>query len=960
MPTSRRSLTATARLLAAALLAAPAGLSVGHTQAAPSRPHALIVPRLPLHGAAPLHFEPHVGRDTSEVRFLARGQGYGLFLGPTGAILSLVQPRTGGLLGRLGPDNGFATDTVGLALLGADPRAVAIGLDRLAARSNYLVGPRRTWHSGLPNYGRVRFSQVYRGIDVEYYGRGGGFEYDFLVRPHADPARIRIGFLGAGRPSLDRHGNLVLQLAGGTLTQRVPALSQRVAGREVRVAGRFVLRPDGSVGLAIGSYDASLTLRIDPALTYASYLGGSGTDYGDSLAVDGQGNLYTAGYTASTNLTLALPQLSAAQYAAYSQWLQQHLWWQQQAPSAPAGVVIPFPTTPGAYRTAPLGGVDAFVAKFNPAGATGPASLVYSTYLGGSKDDQAGTGVSFSRFPQGNGIAVDAAGNAYVTGETRSTDFPTTAGAFQPAYGGSGTNGTGDAFVAKLNATGSGLLYGTYLGGSSGDFGTAITVHGGRIYVTGVTASVTPGSPDDGPNGKTFPVTNGTTLTLSTGKQCSGLFCPNVDAFVSELDPTLAGAAQLIYSTYLGANGVDFGQGIAVGATGDIYVSGDSASASGLATPGALQTTNPTGGGFINFSGFVARLHPTAPINSLAAQVVYATYLGGPGGSDVYGLAVDTAGDAYVTGEAFGSFPTTVGAFQTAPIANTNALVAKLNPAGSALLYATLFGATSGNKNTTGLGIALDSAGNAYITGNTGGPIPTTSGALPLAAGATSPASGAFVAEFIPNLAVPAPQQLAYSSYLSGTGSDTGYAIAVDANGFVSIAGVTSGGLPVTPNAFQSTYGGKGDAFVATLLPQPEAAPICTVDAVLKGPQPAVTLSAIAGVRPPGQMSFPFGSISYRNGAGVFVVRNPRLTCIRPQFSTAVVTLTGTISGPVSPPFQLGDTVTVTISLNGPAGPVTAEVLVTRLVNGAVTTVQDVIQKGTFGPPLNALIIRPF
>jgi hypothetical protein len=340
-----------------------------------------------------------------------------------------------------------------------------------------------------------------------------------------------------------------------------------------------------------------------------------------------------------------------------------------------------FPTTAGAFQTASGGRADAFVTKLNP---TGSAPLVYSTYLGGSGDD-GGRG----------GIAVDALGNAYVTGFTNSTNFPTTVGAFQTTYGG----GFGDAFVTKLNPTGAALVYSTYLGGSDDDEGLGIAVDAlGNAYVTGVTFSTN------------FPTTAGAFQTASGG---------SVDAFVTKLNPT--GSAPLVYSTYLGGSGLDEGLGIAVDALGNAYVTGDTTSTNFPTTVGAFQTTY--GGGFRD--AFVTKLNPTG-----SAPLVYSTYLGGSGGDIGWGVAVDAAGNAYVTGNTTSTnFPTTAGAFQTASGGSVDAFVTKLNPTGSApLVYSTYLG---GSGDDGGRRIAVDALGNAYVTGfTTSTNFPTTVGAF--------------------------------------------------------------------------------------------------------------------------------------------------------------------------------------------------------------------------------------
>jgi len=426
-----------------------------------------------------------------------------------------------------------------------------------------------------------------------------------------------------------------------------------------------------------------------------------------------------------------------------------------------------FPTNLGSFQTAFGGGyADAFVTKLN---ATGSA-LVYSTYLGGSGSEGGGFG-----------IAVDSLGNAYVTGGTASTDFPVTPGAFQTALAGGS-----DAFVTKLDATGSALLYSTYLGGSGGEGGMfRIAVDSlGNAYVAGHTASTD------------FPVTVGAFQTAFVG---------NVAAFVTKLNAT---GSALFYSTYLGGSTIQIGGGdfkegiaIAVDSLGNAYVAGGTTSNTFPTTPGAFQTT--FGGGLAD--AFATKLNPTG------SALLYSTYLGGSGYEQAFGIAVDTLGNAYVTGET-GSidFPTTVGAFQTAFGGNSDAFVTKLNATGSALLYSTYLGGGSGYEQA--FGIAVDTLGNAYVSGSTTSTnFPTTLGAFQTTFG------GGLIDAFATKLNATG-SALLYSTYLGGSGIDEGLGIALDTLGNAYVTGLTfSTNFPTTPGAFQTAFGGVEDAFVVKL-----------------------------------------------------------------------------------------------------------------------------------------------
>jgi hypothetical protein len=454
---------------------------------------------------------------------------------------------------------------------------------------------------------------------------------------------------------------------------------------------------------------------IDP-LVYSTYIGGSDVDVGYAIAVDGSGNAYVTGYTSSTN----------------------------------------YDVTPGAFQTTNGGLADVFVTKLN---ATGTA-LVYSTYLGGSGYDG------------GYAIAVDGSGNAYVTGLTTSTNYDVTPGAFQTTK--STTDPTeSDVFVTKLNATGTALVYSTYIGGSGEDRGYGIAVDGsGNAYVTGWTRStdydVTPGA---------FQTTHG------------GYY----DVFVTKLNAT---GTALVYSTYIGGSYWDEGYAIAVDGSGNAYVTGLTDSPDYDVTPGAFQTT--FGGGWADV--FVTKL------NAAGTALVYSTYIGGSGGEVGRGIAVDGSGNAYVTGPTSSpDYDVTPGAFQTTKGGEADVFVTKLNAAGTALVYSTYIG---GSGDDYGSAIAVDGSGNAYVAGI------TYSTDYDVTPGAFQTTKGGEADVFVTKLNA-AGTALVYSTYIGGVLDDQGYAIAVDGSGNAYVTGYTeSTDYDVTPGAFQTTKGGGADVFV--------------------------------------------------------------------------------------------------------------------------------------------------
>jgi hypothetical protein len=387
--------------------------------------------------------------------------------------------------------------------------------------------------------------------------------------------------------------------------------------------------------------------------------------------------------------------------------------------------------------------------------------LIYSTYLGGSKNDG------------DTSIAVDTAGNAYVTGFSSSADFPTTVGAFQTIYG----SGLSNAFVTKLDPTGSTLVYSTYLGGSGVDGGNGLAIDAtGNAYIIGQTSSTN------------FPITTASFQTSLAG---------GMDTFVTKLDPT---GSALIYSTYLGGSGNDLGAGIAVDTVGNAYVTGGTDSTDFPTTPASFQPTLP---GVSN--AFVTKLNPTG------SALIYSTYLGGSGDDGGRGIGVDALENAYIVGFTNSTdFPTNALAFQATLAGNTNAFVTKLNPAGSAFVYSTYLG---GSVNDQGLGIAVDVIGDAYITGF------ASSANFPITVGAFQTALAGDANVFVTKLNS-AGSALIYSTYLGGSNDDEGLGIAIDDSGNAYVGGFTQSiDFPVTPGAVQSALAGPSDAFVAQLNP---------------------------------------------------------------------------------------------------------------------------------------------
>jgi uncharacterized repeat protein (TIGR01451 family) len=616
---------------------------------------------------SPLRFEPNVGQAGPGVRYIARGTGYMMMLTGQEAVMAL-------------PSGSSSSALVHMKLVGAANTSASQPENPLPSLSHYYIGddPNK-WHPNVPNYERVKFEQVYPGIDLVYYGNQQRLEYDFVLQPGAEPNQIRLAYSGADSMRLDSDGDLILNVQGRELRQRRPVVYQEIGGKRVELAGGYELtKRTGEVRFAVARYDRAKPLIVDPVLVYSTYLGGTVKDLAYAMAADSTGAAYVTGLTSGAFPTLNAEQntfgggnsdafvakLSPSGALVYSTYLG--------GAGGDQGLGIAVDSTGAAYVTGSTGGAfptlnaqqntfggggDAFVAKLDPTGA-----LVYSTYLGGTSPDS------------GNGIGVDSAGAAYVTGSTQGA-FPTL-NAQQNTFG-----GTQDAFVAKLSPTGA-LVYSTYLGGTGSDSGNGIGVDNlGAAYVTGLSTG-------------SFPTLNAEQNTFGGG---------SYDAFVAKLSPTGA----LVYSTYLGGTGLDVGYGIGVDGTGAAYVTGSTNG--GFPTLNAVQNTFGGTG-----DAFIAKLGPTGAL-------VYSTYLGGTGNDQGSAIAVDSAGATFVSGYTSGGFPTLNAVQNTYGGGAYDAFVAKLNSSG-ALVYSTYLGGTGIDL---GIGIAIDGNGAAYVAGATSGNFPT-------------------------------------------------------------------------------------------------------------------------------------------------------------------------------------------------------------------------------------------
>jgi hypothetical protein len=667
---------------------------------------------IPAFESLPARFELNVGQTAPQVRFLTRNSQQSLFLAADGLVLTLGRPvdRTETTVRR---------SAVQFCFDGANPSTEIVGQHRLDGPTNYFLGERSSFRSvQAPSYSRVRYKELYPRIDLVLYGSSESLEYDFVVMPGADPRAIRLTIRGTSPLRIDELGNLIAETPAGTISQRPPVTFQELDGRRQIRGSRYVLTGERTYGIELAAFDPARPLIIDPALSFSTYLGGSGENQGVDLVVDHAGSAYITGFTSS----------------------------------------VDFPTTPGAFQS--TGGSSAFVAKVSPDGL----SLEYSTYLSGC--------TSFA-------IAVDPAGNAYLTGVAGPPGFPATTGAFQTIC-----NGSSDAFVAKLDATGSALVYATFLGGSSSEleqgFGIAVDSIG-DAFVIGHTAS------------RDFPTMNPLQQTYGGGPR---------DAFVTRLDST---GSALVYSTYLGGSNHEFGADIALDDAGQVYVTGSTKSADFPTTRSSVQ---PKRAG--NYDVFAAKL------DAEGSRLLYSTYLGGKGNDEGDSIAVDDAGTASITGTTQSlDFPVTSSALQGVYGGSTNLLlggdayVARLNADGTALHYATYLG---GSRSDKGQRIVVDGDGNVLVTGYTlSADFPTTCQLQQTFGGGIFDAFVAVVDS--------AGASLIFSSYLGGSGDDVaGSAAWGPGDTIYLIGGTSSPDFPIV-NALQPVRrGATSDVFVTRIV----------------------------------------------------------------------------------------------------------------------------------------------
>jgi Beta-propeller repeat len=744
------------------------------------------------YGVLPLAFEANQGQTAPDVRYLAHGQGYQLFLTDQEAVLTMRQPSAAGTKSAKGGSqsavrahrklNSVAKNSVlRIHFDGANPAAEIAGAKLLPGKTNYFIGndPQK-WHTGIPSYEAVHYQGIYPGVDMLFYGHEQHLEYDFIVAPGADPKAIALSVAGARKLELNSRGDVVMSVAGGKVALQKPVVYQEVNGERRQIAGNYTLANDRQIRFSVAEYDHSQPLTIDPVLNYSTYIGGELFDQSFGIALDAAGDAYIGGFTASANF----PQMNPVS-------------------GAPGDVLLG----------------TAFVSELNPTGT----ALLYSSYLGGSGNGSFGDGVE--------AIAVDTASppNIYVTGYTGSPDFPTSTvlapyqGPVPPAPNPvpTSTADEGSAFLTKLAPSASGLAqlaYSSYLGGNIYDEGFGIAVDGsGNAYIAGATGS------------STFP-TQGTPIT-------TGLQSTNTNAFLTKINTTLSGTASLVYSTYLGGSGTgsnflnfgDVANAVTIDSSSNAYLVGGTTSLN-FPTAGTAIAGSAACGVNTMSSTFIS------VINTTAQSLTYSHCLSGNTYDEAFGVSLGTGvpavatGIVYLTGTtASSNLPVTANTIPLpacnnlpptqACVAQGVAFVALLNTANGTLQYLTYLG---GNSSDTGYAISSDSSGNAYVTGQTSSTdFPITQGALEVTR--ANPTGAGFVSKISPNgngLA-----DLVYSTFFGGQtpntllSQDNGRGIAVSGTNAYITGQMASPDMPVSSGAFQTALGAAGatNAYVADL-----------------------------------------------------------------------------------------------------------------------------------------------
>ncbi len=692
----------------------------------------------------PLSFIENRGQFDSRVKFYSKTPSQTLWFTEGGIVFDLLKMEASGedriKGGKIKKDITTERLVFTQRLVGSTPAPRIEAKDPHPGAYNHFIGNNpEKWQKDMKAYKEILYHEVYPGIDMKLFGKGRDLEQEFHVKAGADVGVIRISYEGIEGLRVSDDGSLIISTGFGELKESRPTIYQEIEGKRVDIAGRFRIIEGTTYTIEPGPYNKQYALIIDPTLVYSTYIGGGNSPYGNiygwdlatSITVDPSGNAYVTGESWSIDFPLSNPLQGA----------NAGLW-------------------------------DVIVFKLSPDGS----SLLYSTYIGGTGDDE------------GSEIAIDSSGNIYIVGSTDSVDFPVTANAFQTT-----NNAAGDeVIILKLDATGGSLLYSSYLGGSGTEIGMGLSLDtSNNMYITGLTTSID------------LPLIN-----PLYGSYIGGVY----DAFVAKINPSLSGSASLIYSTYLGGTGDDRGIRISTDSSGNVWIVGSTSSTD-------FPMASPLYGTYLggNFDVFLSKL------SSDGSSLTYSTYLGGTGEDRGVGVVLDTTGNVYVTGRTTSTdFPVVNPIYSTYRGGVFDAFITKLNGSGSSIIYSTFIGGSGDDRS---LAIALDNAGNSYITGV------TSSTDFP-SVNPIQPAYGGGDYDVFVTKVNSAGSSILYSTYLGGSALDPGWygigsedaeAIAVDAMGNAYVAGFTwSDDFPIV-NPYQATRAGDWDVFVAKIsdLPPP-------------------------------------------------------------------------------------------------------------------------------------------
>jgi len=680
-----------------------------------------------IYDSLPVYFIENKGQQNDHVKFSARITNGDIFFLEEGLVYQFLQrmaPKRS-LEKRRVQEKGkleekFTVETVKVTFIGAQRALKVQGENESEARFNYFRGnDSKRWVQQAKTYNQVCYKNIYPGIDLFVSGRGGVTKNEFRLSPGAEASAIRLRYEGIQGLRVNEKGQIEVKTASGILIEDRPLSYQMAKDEKVFVNARFRIEKDQTVRFEVGDYNKDRELIIDP-LIYSTFLGGSQQDFGYGIALDSSGNAYVTGWTASNS----------------------------------------FPTTSGAYDRSYGGNFDAFVTKINSSGT----KLLFSTYLGGTDKDY------------GLGLAVDdKTRNVFITGVTSSKDFPVTAYAYDKTYNG----GEFDAFVVCLNSAGASLGYSTYLGGKSKEYETSIFLDAERnTYVAGWT---------DSPN---FPTTYG-----AYDRSYNGL----TDVFVTKINSS---GKNLLYSTYVGGTSDDFPWDLAIDRYGNAHVTGFTFSNNFPTTASALDRT---------YNGYQDAF--LSKLGSTGATLKFSTFLGGSGEDYGCGVAIDGSGNVYVTGSTSSiDFPTTSKAYDRSHNGGTyDVFLSKISSSGGSLIFSTYLGGSGADWS---FGIALDNSKNSYLAGYThSSNFPTTPGAYDRTFNSVDSKSDAFISEFSSTGA-----SLLYSTYLGGSDSDGVRELALSASGYIYVTGETfSKNFPSTSGAFSRIYHLEGDAFVTKI-----------------------------------------------------------------------------------------------------------------------------------------------